>query len=370
MNVPMANLVAQHQALKAELTQAFEEVMATGQFVQGEQVAALEPEIAALCGSKYAVACNSGTDALLLSLRALEIGPGDEVITAPFTFGATAETIRLAGATPVFADIDAQTLNIDPVSVEDKITPRTKAIMPIHLFGQIADMTSLTKISQQHSLPLIGDAAQAIGSTQLDKPIGAWTDLTTLSFYPTKNLGACGDAGMILTDNEDWANHMRRLRNHGSSRYAYYDEIGYNSRMDGLQAAFLRVKARYLHSWNETRRMHAALYEERLAGLHDHISLPVTAAGNWHIYHQYTLRVADSRRDDLQKHLAERGVASAIYYPLSLHLQQAYADLGYCEGDLPVSEQATREVLSIPVHPEMRTGQVEYVAETIGTFFA
>ncbi len=367
MNVPMADLPAQHAALKTELAEAFAQVMADGAFVGGPHVGTLETEIARMCGAKHGIGVNSGTDALLLSLVALGIGPGDEVITPPFTFGATAETVRLAGATPVFADIDAATFNLDAAQTFAKITPRTKAILPVYLFGQLADMTEISNIAKKNQLALVGDAAQAIGATHAGKPIGAWTDLTTLSFYPTKNLGACGDGGMILTDDDALADKVKLLRAHGSRRYAIYETIGYCSRLDGLQAALLHVKARRLYDWNEARRKNAVLYEGRLSGLP--LVLPGTLDGNRHVYHQYTVRIEGGRRDALKAYLETRGVASAVYYPLALHLQQAYADLGYVEGDLPQSERATREVLSLPIHPELQIAQAEYVAECVRSFF-
>ena len=369
MIVPMADLAAQHVGLKEELTAAFDEILTTGQFIGGAAVQSLESEIAAVCGSKLGIGVNSGTDALLLALRALNIGPGDEVITTPFTFGATAETICLAGATPVFADIDPATYNLDPEQVAAKITPKTKALMPVHLFGQIAPMARLTQIAQQSRLTIVGDAAQAIGATQQGRPLGAWGDLNTLSFYPTKNLGACGDGGMILTDSPELAARVQRLRNHGSVRYAHYEEIGYCSRLDGLQAAFLRVKLRYLNTWNEARRAHAAVYQAALNGFAGQISLPCVTEGNHHIYHQYTVRIADGRRDALAAFLAERGVRSAVYYPVSLHLQPPYASLGYKEGDLPESELASQEVLSLPVHPDLTQDQIEYAAASVKAFF-
>lgn len=370
MNVPMADLPAQHQALKAELTAAFEQVMTKCQFGLGENVAALETEIAALSGARHGLGVNSGTDALLLALRALRIGPGDEVITTPFTFVATAEVICLAGATPVFADIDPQTFNMDVDQTAAKITPRTKAIMPVHLFGQLADMSRFGELARAHRLPLIGDGAQAIGASQHGKPLGAWSDMTTLSFFPTKNLGACGDGGMVLTDSDDLKESIRLLRFHGSGGGYFYKEIGYCSRLDEMQAALVRVKATQLEAWNQARRRNAALYDAQLGQLAGQLTLPCTMEGNWHVFHQYTLRVPQGRRDDLQKHLATCGVQSAVYYPLSLHLQPAYAALGYTEGDLPESERATQEVLSLPVHPHLSEDQVLYAAESVRTFFS
>ena len=370
MNVPMADLQAQHRALKTELAEAFHQTMDACDFGGlGASATAFERETADYCGSKHGLGVNSGTDALLLALLALGVGPGDEVITPPFTFIATGETICLAGATPVFADIDPRTFNLDPDDAEAKITPRTKVILPVHLFGQLADMTRFAHIAQTHSLAILGDAAQAIGAAHQGKPLGAWGDANTLSFYPTKNLGACGDGGMVLTDSEEIAEKVKLLRFHGSGGKGYFHkEIGYCSRLDGLQAALLRVKAQRLPDWNDQRRSNAAFYAEALAGI-DGLVLPCTERGNHHIFHQYTLRVLNGKRDALQKHLASRGVQSAIYYPLPIHLQEAYAFLGYKEGDLPESELASQEVLSLPVHPELSRDQAEYAAEAVRSFF-
>jgi len=370
MTVPMADLQAQHRGLRGELTDAFEQVMDTCDFGGlGANTMALEREIAGACGAKHGLGVNSGTDALLLSLLAMGIGPGDEVITSPFTFIATGETICLAGATPIFADIDPQTYNLSPEAVEAKITDKTKAILPVHLFGQLADMTRFGQMARAHNLQILGDAAQAIGATHQGKPLGAWGDANTLSFYPTKNLGACGDAGMVLTDNDELAEQIKLLRFHGSGGKGYFHkEIGYCSRLGGMQAALLRVKARRLDGWNEQRRANAARYLAALTDLSG-LVLPCEERGSRHIYHQYTVRVLDGRRDDLQRFLATRGVQSAIYYPLSIHLQEAYAFLGYTEGDIPESERASREVLSLPVHPELSEEQAQHVASSVRAYF-
>ena len=284
MIVPMADLQAQHRALKAELTEAFEQVMAACDFGGlGENTSGLEREIAETCGAKHGLGVNSGTDALLLSLLALGVGPGDEVITSPFTFIATGETICLAGATPVFADIDPHTFNLDPEAAAAKITDKTKVILPVHLFGQIADMTRLAQIAHPRGIALLGDAAQAIGATHQGLPLGAWGDLNTLSFYPTKNLGACGDGGMVLTSRDDLAEQIKLLRFHGSGGGYFHKRIGYCSRLDGMQAALLRVKARRLHDWNEARRGNAARYDAALSGLEERVILPCAEQGNYHI---------------------------------------------------------------------------------------
>ncbi len=370
MNVPMADLQAQHSALKEELRAAFDQVMAACDFGGlGENTTRLEQEIAAICGSQYGLGVNSGTDALLLALLAMGVGPGDEVITASFTFIATGETICLAGATPVFADIDPHTFNLDPEAAGAKITPRTKVILPVHLFGQLADMTRFSSLARQHGVVLLGDAAQGIGATHQGRPVGAWGDASTLSFYPTKNLGACGDGGMVLTDSDALAEQIKLLRFHGSGGKGYFHtEIGYCSRLDGLQAALLRVKTKRLEVWNEARRQNAAFYDNALHGL-DGLTLPCAERGNYHVYHQYTVRVSEGRRDALQAHLKAQGVQSAIYYPLPIHLQEAYAFLGYRAGDLPESERASQEVLSLPVHPDLSREQVEYTASAVRSFF-
>jgi dTDP-4-amino-4,6-dideoxygalactose transaminase len=372
VNVGLADLPLQHRLLKPELDAAIEQVFSSAGFILGENVAALESDIAQMCGAKYGTGVNSGTDALLLSLAAIGIGAGDEVITTAFTFVATAETIRLLGAVPVFVDIDINTFNLDANLVEAKITPKTKAILPVHLFGQMADLTTLRAIANRHNLKIVGDGAQAIGCLQNGQPLAAIGEATTLSFYPTKNLGACGDAGMVLTNDEHIFEELKLLRFHGSGGGYFYKKVGYCSRLDALQAAILRVKVRYLDGWNEARRRNAALYNECLSVLADKIHLPQTMDGNHHVYHQYTIRVENGgeRRAPLQKHLAEKGVGSAVFYPLSLHLQEAYADLGYSSGDLPISERVTSEVLSLPVHPQLTHEQVQLVVDSLLSFFA
>jgi dTDP-4-amino-4,6-dideoxygalactose transaminase len=370
MRVPLADLQAQHKELRPELNKAFDEVMESCQFILGQNVTAFEKEMAEISGSKFGLGVNSGTDALLLSILALGIGAGDEVITTPFTFVATAETICLAGATPVFADIDRVTFNLDPDSVRSKITEKTKAIMPVHLFGQTADMAAYENIAAEYNIPIIADGAQAIGAAYLGKPIGKLAKLSTLSFFPTKNLGACGDAGLILTDDEYLAEQIRLLRFHGSGGGYIYKKIGYCTRLDELQAAFLRVKLRYLTQWNDARRANAASYLEGLSDLGDHIALPAEVKGAYHVYHQYTLRVLHGRRNELMEYLKEHGIGCAVYYPLSLHLQEAYNALGYEDNDLPVSEQTCREVLSIPVHQGLENDQIHFTIDKIRSFFA
>ena len=371
MEVPLADLKAQYLALKQEIDPAIAAVMESGQFSGGPNVLKLEAEIAALCGAKHGIGVASGTDALTLSLVACGIRPGDEVITTPFSFGATSESIVLAGGTPVYADIDNCTYNLDVSQIEALITPRTRAILPVDLYGQMIDRASLVELARKYNLRLIIDSAQSIGATQHGQPIAAAGDTTTLSFYPTKNLGAFGDAGMILTNDDALDAELRSLRGHGIKGHKYqYEKVGYCSRLDAIQAAVLCVKMPHLPQWNESRRRHAARYNELLRGLSEgageRIVLPQCEPGNYHIYHQFTIR--HPKREALQAHLKANGVASEVYYPHPLHTQAAYCYLGYAEGDFPNAERAAREVLSVPVHPELTDAQVDYVADVLRRF--
>lgn len=350
--------------MQAEVDAAVRDVMESGAFILGPQVELLEQEIADFSGAQYGVGVNSGTDALLLSLVAQGIGPGDEVITSPFTFVATAEAIVLAGAKPVFADIDPATFNLCPERVAEAVTPKTRALMPVDLYGQMADRAALGNIAEKHGLALIWDAAQAIGCSYDGKPLGAFPGATTLSFYPTKNLGACGDGGMVLTNDSVVRDRLLQYRFHGSGGGYIYSRVGYCSRLDALQAAILRVKLRHLSAWNDARRNNADRYRGMLHGVG--VTLPCVDSRAHHIYHQFTIR--SSRRDALQAFLRENGVAAGVYYPLALHLQQAYASLGYKPGDFPAAERATQEVLSIPVHPELTDDQIVLVADLIRQF--
>lgn len=369
MKVPLADLRAQYHELKAEIDSAIVKVIESGAFIDGENVQRLEAEVAALCGARFGIAVASGTDALTLSLVACGIGPGDEVITTPFTFGATTESIALVGATPVYADIDPCTFNIDVEQVESLITPRTKALLPVDLFGQMVDRADLRAIARKHNLKVIVDAAQTAGAKQRGRLLCDGADITTLSFYPTKNLGAYGDGGMILTCDPEIEKRLRSLHAHGTgSRGAYYHErIGYCSRLDTLQAVVLLAKLPHLDTWNKQRRCNAALYHELVAkATVTHITLPRCEPGNYHIYHQYTIR--SPRRDELQEYLRGYEIDSKIFYPLPMHLQPAYAYLGYHEGDFPMAERSAREVLSLPIHPELTRPQIEYVADRLRCF--
>lgn len=362
----MADLKAQYHALEAEIKSALHSVIENGRFILGSNVTALECEVAELCGAKHGIAVASGTDAITIALAAFGIGPNDDVVTTPFTFGATTESILLVGARPVYADIDPVTYNIDPEAIKKAITPKTKALLPVHLYGQCAQMDEIMAIADEHGLLVICDAAQAIGSTYHGRPIGHLGHAATLSFYPTKNLGAYGDGGMILINDDAAAEKARSLRMHGMSAAYTYKHIGYCSRLDELQAAVLRVKLPHLTDWNETRRKHAAVYNNTLQS--GSIAAPFEEPGNYHIYHQYTMRCPN--REATREALKAAAVGSDVYYPAPLHVQEAYSFLGYKEGDFPEAEKASREVLSIPVHPELTPEQVTIVAESLKTISA
>lgn len=373
MKVPLADLRAQYYELKEQIDSAIVKVIESCRFSGGDVVSQLEDEIAATCGAKFGIGVASGTDALVLSLVACGIGDGDEVITTPFTFGATSEAIALVGARPVYVDIDPCTYNLDVSQIETRITPRTRAILPVDLYGQMVDRILLADIARRHNLHLIIDSAQAIGARQFGQPIAKHGDTTTLSFYPTKNLGAYGDGGMVLTNDADLADQLRSLRGHGTRQHKYYYErVGYCSRLDAIQAAILQVKLPALQDWNEGRRRNAAHYHELLADVAEigdqGIGLPGHERGNDHIYHQYTIR--HPRRDALQQFLKAHDVDSEIYYPVPMHMHPAYAYLGFKEGDFPKSEKAAREVLSLPIHPELTEAQIRYVADLIREFAA
>ena len=371
MRVPLLDLVAQYQATKGVVLPAVMSVIERQQFIMGPEVGQLEQAVAGLCHTTHAIGCASGTDALLLPLKALDLQPGDEVITTAFTFFATAGTIHNAGGTPVFVDIESGTFNILPAAIEAAITPRTRAIVVVHLFGQMAPMEQILAIASRHGLPVIEDACQAIGARR--KIDGVWRLagepgwVGTFSFFPSKNLGGYGDAGMMVTQDDATADRLRRLRLHGGSRQYFHDEVGTNSRIDTLQAAVLLAKLPFLAQWSEERRQHAAGYQAGLAGVPQVIT-PVTDPANEHIFHQYTLRV--ERRDELQAHLKSRDIGSAVYYPLALHLQPCFAHLGYQRGSLPVTESAMAQVLSLPVYPELSPAQQDWVIQSIREFYA
>ena len=370
MNVPLLDLVAQYQAIKDEVLPAVQAVIESQLFIMGPAVAQLETEVAVLSHARHGVACASGTDALLLPLKALKLKPGDEVITSPFTFFATAGAIHNAGGTPVFADVEPDTLNLDPAAVQAALTPRTRAILPVHLYGQMVAMERLMSIAAPRGLPIIEDACQAIGARRsIDgewRMAGELGWVTAYSFFPSKNLGAWGDGGMMVTSDDQIAERLRRLRTHGGAKQYHHDEVGTNSRLDTLQAAVLLAKLRHLSEWSARRREHAAYYSAALRDVRGVRPLAV-ASGNEHIFHQYTLRA--ERRDALQAHLKANGIGSAVYYPIPLHLQRCFAHLGYRAGRLPHAEQAAADVISLPVYPELRREQLDHVLGAIRSFY-
>jgi len=363
--IPILDLRAQYHSIEREIDTAVGGVLEAGSFILGPNVKALEQEIARYCGCGYGIGMASGTDALRLAMDALEIGPGDEVITTPFTFVATANTVSRAGATPVFVDIDPRTFNIDPARIEAAITERTRAIVPVHLYGQPCDMKPIMDLAAAHRLPVIEDSAQAIGATYDGRPVSSFGIIGCFSFYPTKNLGAYGDAGMAVTCSEEIAALLDVLRRHGGRVKYYHERIGYNSRLDEIQAAILRVKLRHLDDWTAARRRVAARYDELLAGAP--VTTPYCAPNARHVYHQYTIRAP--RRDELEAFLKSKGIGTMIYYPVPLHRQEIYADLGLGPGSLPEAERAAQEVLSLPIYPELTDGQIEEVAAAIRQFY-
>ena len=363
--VPQLDLSAQYAAIGSEIRTAVERVLQSQQFVLGSEGAALEQEIAAVCNVAHGIGVGSGTDALMLALRACGVRAGDDVLLPPFTFVATAGAVSALGARPVFADIHPTTYNINPAELERRITPRTRAVIAAHLYGLPADMDPIMEFARARKLQVIEDSAQAIGATYKGRRTGSLGDIACLSFYPTKNLGACGEAGMVVTNSAQLDARIRILRNHGQTARYISSEPGWNGRLDELQAAILRVKLRYLTHWQHARQAHAAEYTRQFAQLPG-LMPPLTPDGYEHVFHQYTIRVEN--RDALQSILAERKIGSAVYYPVPLHLQPLYASLGYKNGDFPHSEHAAKEVISLPMYPELRSGQITRVAETISEF--
>jgi len=348
--IPILDLKAQYKSIKDEIDSAISGVLTDGVFIMGPKVKAFEAQIGSYLGIDNAIALNSGTDALHLALRALGIGPGDEVITTPFTFVATTEAIGIVGATPVFVDIDPTTLNLDPEKLENAITPRTKAIMPVHLYGLPAPMGRIMEIARKYHVSVVEDCAQAIGAHIEGRNVGTFGDVSCFSFFPSKNLGAYGDGGLVATNDSSLAEQLRALRVHGGAIKYHHSELGINSRLDELQAAILSVKLRHLERWTEARRSIASMYDQALGELAGVALLPVPQ-GTWHVYHQYTVRLTE--RDEIKRRLADSGIQTMIYYPVPLHLQQVHASLGHTNGDFPHSEAAAREVLSLPMYPEL-----------------
>ena len=370
MKVPLLDLSEQNQALRPEIEAALGRVLDTNAFILGGEVSELEKELAEYCGTKHAIGCASGSDALLLAMMALDIGPGDEVITTPYSFFATVSAITRLGATPVFVDIDPQTYNLDVSQVESKITKRTRAIQPVHLYGQCADMTALRKIGAKHDIPLVEDAAQAIGAQVNGTRAGAMSAVGCFSFYPSKNLGGMGDGGFMTTDDDALAEKLRALRVHGSKERYYHKWVGLNSRLDGFQGAVLRVKLPHLDTWSNKRKTNADRYRTLFtdAGLTEQITLPFERDNCRHIYNQFVVRVPNLR-DELRTFLSQNDVGTDIYYPVPLHLQECFEYLGHKPGDLPESESAANETLALPIYPELRPEQQKYGVDAIGNFF-
>lgn len=373
IQVPLLDLTEQYHGIAEPVQAALLRVVEEQRFILGPAVDRFEEEMAAYLGVPHAVGCASGTDALLLALRALGVERGDEVVTSPFTFFATAGAIHNLGARPVFADIRPDTFNLDPAAAEAVVTERTRAVVPVHLFGQMAEMEAFRALADRCGIALLEDAAQSIGARQRTGA-GAWITTGTLgdacafSFFPTKNLGAFGDAGMVVTPHAATAERLRKLRVHGGRQMYHHEEVGYNSRLDALQAAVLSVKLPHLAGWSAKRRENARFYDEALAGV-EGVVTPAVPAGSESIFNQYTVRVPGGRRDVLAEHLRARGVGSGVYYPVPLHLQECFAYLGYREGDFPESERAAGEVLSLPVYPELTEAQREHVAASVRAFF-
>ncbi len=356
-NIPPIDLKRQYKIIGEQVSAAVQDVLSSGRYVGGPIVESFEQQFAAYMGTLEGVACNSGTDALYLALRALEIGPGDEVITTPFTFIATAEVITAVGATPVFVDIEAQTFNLDITQIAAAITNKTKAIIPVHLFGQPVNMSALMDIAQAHGIAVIEDCAQATGAEWAGQKVGNIGHIGCFSFFPTKNLGACGDGGAVITNDKSIATSIRQLREHGMTNRYCHEATGINSRLDALQAAILQIKLPYLDQWNEARSKVAAVYHELLQPVPE-IVLPQESAGGRAVWNQYTIRLtkdssSNHYRDEVRSKLQQMGITSMVYYPLPLHLQPVYKNLGYQPGDLPVSEQICHEVLSLPMFPEL-----------------
>jgi dTDP-4-amino-4,6-dideoxygalactose transaminase len=374
VTVPFLDLTRQYAALREEIDRAVGRALESQRFILGPEVDQLEGELATLCGVRHGIGVASGTDALILALEAAGVRPGDAVVTSPFSFFATASSIARLGARPCFVDIEETTFNMDPEAVAAGTPRDARAILPVHIFGQCSAVERIreaARLSVGTELPIVEDAAQAIGATRHGRPAGSLGAAGCLSFYPTKNLGGAGDGGMVVTDDEAIARRVRSLRAHGDAGRYDHRDLGMNSRLDTIQAAILLVKAKRLREWNETRRVRAATYDRLLAGAGagagTDLRLPVTAAGNQHTYHQYVIR--SRRRDELARHLRDRGIGSAVYYPIPLHRQACFASLGYREGAFPRAEAACREVLALPLYPEITEAEQESVAGAIREFF-
>lgn len=369
--VRFVDLTNQHTLAKSELQNAILRVLNSQQFILGTEVEQCENSIASHSGSEYAIGCASGTDALLLSLMALEIGPGDEVITSPYSFFATASSIWRTGAQPVFADIEPDTFNLDPESVESVLSPRTRAILPVHLFGHCADMDTLNTLASAHQIPIIEDAAQAFSAEYNNRRAGSLGTLGAFSFFPTKNLGAMGDAGAITTSDATLSKRLQRLRVHGMEPKYCHSEVGLNSRLDAIQAAVISAKLPFIETWTQSRRDNAEQYHQlfRTRDMSPYVTLPIEKPGCRHVWNQYVIRIPQDHRDALKDHLHNEGIGCEIYYPIPLHRQPCFSKLGYREGSLPISEQTARESLALPIHPDLTIDQQDRVVSEIAAYF-
>ncbi|MCH2317716.1 MAG: DegT/DnrJ/EryC1/StrS family aminotransferase [SAR202 cluster bacterium] len=363
--IPLVDLKAQYRSIKEEMDSAIQGVLERTQFINGPEVSEFEKNFAEYCGAKHAVGVGNGTDALILALDALGVGSGDEVITTANTFIATAEAISAVGATPVFIDVDPRHFNMTGSGFEEAITPRTKSVIPVHLYGQPAPMNEISEVANRHNIKIIEDSAQAHGASYTGNPVGTWGDVTCFSFYPAKNLGAYGDAGAVITNDSDLATAIRMRKDHGRTQKYTHDFIGTNSRLDTMQAAILNVKLGHLTEWTDRRRAIADAYTAALSEF-DWIGLPEAMEDARHVYHLYVIQV--DQRDALQKHLADSGVGTGVHYPIALNLQPAYSHLGYKQGDFPVSESLGDRILSLPMYPELTDEQIQQVVGAIATF--
>ncbi len=370
----MVDLRGQYQDIKEDVDQALIQAIEEGAFINGPDVKKFSKELAAYCGAKHVIPCANGTDALQIAMMALGLQPGDEVIVPAFTYVATAEVIALLGLKPVFAEVDPKTFNIAVAQLEDKLSPKTKAIVPVHLYGQCADMERLGSFAQKNNVYIIEDTAQAIGASYTfsngqSRQAGTIGDIGATSFFPSKNLGCFGDGGAMFTEDDKLAERLQMIANHGQKVKYYHEVVGVNSRLDTLQSVILRIKLRRLNDYISRRQAAAAYYDQALAGI-EALALPVRAASSTHVFHQYTLKVAGGQRDGLKEHLASKGVPSMIYYPVPLHLQNAYRHWGYQKGDFPVSEQLCEQVISLPMHTELTEDQLSFITDQVKSFFA
>jgi dTDP-4-amino-4,6-dideoxygalactose transaminase len=370
MNIPIFDLKTQYEEIRDEINGAICQVMESGAYIMGHNVLELEREISSYIGTKYAISVANGTDALLLSLHALGIGPGDEVITSPYTFFATAEAVSRVGATPVFADINPGTYNIEPIEIQNKITKRTKAIIPVHIFGQPANMDAIMNTAAKYGLFVIEDACQAFGSSYKGKKSGSIGTVGCFSFFPTKNLGCCGDGGIVVTNDENIAKKISLLRTHGGEKKYVHTVLGYNSRLDEIQAAILRVKLKHVDRWNFKRNQIAHTYNKLLDidfFARCNMSTPYEDKNTYHIYHLYALRVPE--RDELKRYLEHKGIAAGVYYPIPLHLQEVYRGLGYVKGDMPNAERMAEKIICLPIGPNLSDSSIKYIVSEIEKFY-